>query len=167
MSEIKASSLANKVEPSRIETVRRMLDETDFEARLKIKKPEWFLQPDETVTSRKLMSMRRKLRKSHRASHPSESPSPVLEQEERTPPPIKRQSSNSVAFHAVPQTWIAPEMVGLFSGRKKNSDFNVNRRSNDSPPPEPKQRMSVQPIKEGLIEMSKSFEEVVGKAEQS
>jgi hypothetical protein len=27
--------------------------------------------------------------------------------------------------------------------------------------------MSVQPIKEGLIEMSKSFEEVVGKAEQS
>lgn len=39
-----------------------MLDETDFEARLKIKKPEWFLSPDETVTSRKIMAMRRKFR---------------------------------------------------------------------------------------------------------
>ena len=144
-----------------------MLDETDFEARLKIKKPEWFLQPDETVTSRKIMTMRRKHRyapESQRASQPSESPSPVLEQEH---PQVKKRSSNSVAFHAVPQTWIAPEMMGLFSGRKKHSDYNLNRRSNDSPPPVPKQRMSVQPIKEGLIEMSKSFEEVVGKAEQS
>ena len=41
--EIKTSSLANRVERSRFDSVRRLLDETDFEARRRVKKPEWFL----------------------------------------------------------------------------------------------------------------------------
>jgi hypothetical protein len=62
-----------------------MLDETDFEARQRVKKPEWFLQPEETVSSRKIMSMRRKYRfsaETTRISHTSESPRSCKDKEE-------------------------------------------------------------------------------------
>ena len=61
-----------------------------------------------------------------------------------------------MAFQALAQTWIAPEMLGLFP-RKPEPEVSI------------KPRVSVQLIKEemGLIEMSKSFEELVGKAEMS
>ena len=45
------------LEHDRYMNIQRMIDEADFKSRMKIRKKDWFLNPDQTIKSRRQLSL--------------------------------------------------------------------------------------------------------------
>lgn len=59
--EIKTSTLLNVVEQDRYHNIKRMIDEVDFKSRMKIKKKDWFINPDQSIQARKILCLKKSL----------------------------------------------------------------------------------------------------------
>lgn len=59
--EIKTSKLLNVIEKEKYDNLQDMIDVVDFEARMKIKKADWFINPEHSLTMRKRMFLEKSL----------------------------------------------------------------------------------------------------------
>ncbi len=59
--EIKTSKLLNVIEKEKYDNLQDMIDIVDYESRMKIKKAEWFINPEHSLTMRKRMFLEKSL----------------------------------------------------------------------------------------------------------
>lgn len=59
--DIKTSKLMNVVEKERYDNLQQMIDEADFQQRMKIKKKDWFIDPDHSISARKKIFIQKSL----------------------------------------------------------------------------------------------------------
>ena len=59
--DIKTSKLLNVIEHDRYEDLQKKIEETDYQSRMRIKKKDWFISPDESLNSRRVMGLKKSL----------------------------------------------------------------------------------------------------------
>lgn len=59
--DIKTSKLLNVIEKEKYDNLHDMIDVVDWEARMKIKKADWFINPEHSLDSRKKMFLQKSL----------------------------------------------------------------------------------------------------------
>ena len=55
--EIKTSKLLNVIEKDKYDHLQVMIDKLDYESRMKIKKKDWFIDPDHSLNARKMINI--------------------------------------------------------------------------------------------------------------
>ena len=53
--DIKTSKLLNVIEKEKYDHLQVMIDQVDYESRMKIKKKDWFIDPDHSMSARKMI----------------------------------------------------------------------------------------------------------------
>lgn len=53
--EIKTSKLLNVIEKEKYDQLQDMIDHVDYESRMKIKKRDWFINPEHSMSARKMI----------------------------------------------------------------------------------------------------------------
>lgn len=59
--DIKTSKLLNVIEKEKYDNLQDMIDVVDYEARMKIKKADWFINPGHSLSMRKKMFLEKSL----------------------------------------------------------------------------------------------------------
>jgi hypothetical protein len=59
--EIKTSKLLNVIEHDKYVHLQRMIDESDFKSRMKIKKKDWFINPEHSIAARQILCLKKSL----------------------------------------------------------------------------------------------------------
>jgi hypothetical protein len=59
--EIKTSKLLNVIEKEKYDHLQVMIDQVDYDSRMKIKKKDWFIDPDHSMSARKMISIQKTL----------------------------------------------------------------------------------------------------------
>ena len=59
--EIKTSKLLNVIEQDKYVNIKKMIDHVDHGARMKIKNKDWFIDPDHSIASKRVLCLKKSL----------------------------------------------------------------------------------------------------------